>query len=64
MPTVVAELLDLNNEEKYMSNKSTSASNAITIRLKLNHTPGLLAKVTTVIGENGGNIGAIDIIRV
>ena len=46
------------------SNKSTSASNAITVRLKLNHTPGLLAKVTAVIGETGGNIGAIDIIRV
>jgi malate dehydrogenase (oxaloacetate-decarboxylating) len=42
----------------------TSASNAITVRLKLNHAPGLLAKVTTVIAETGGNIGAIDIIRV
>jgi len=48
-----------------MSGKiTTSASNAITIRLRLNHNPGLLAQVTTSIGENGGNIGAIDIIRV
>ena len=42
----------------------TSASNAITVRLKLSHHPGLLASVTTSIGSNGGNIGAIDIIRV
>lgn len=42
----------------------TSASNSVTIRLKLDHTPSLLAKVTTVIGELGGNIGAIDIVRV
>jgi malate dehydrogenase (oxaloacetate-decarboxylating) len=45
-------------------NTSTSASNAITIRLRLTHAPGLLAKVTTVIAESGGNIGAIDIVRV
>jgi malate dehydrogenase (oxaloacetate-decarboxylating) len=42
----------------------TSASNAITIRIQLNQSPGLLASVATVIGENGGNLGAIDIIRV
>ena len=48
-----------------MANKVTpSASNAITIRLRLNHSPGLLAKVTVVIAEHGGNIGAVDIIRV
>ena len=48
-----------------MSEKSTpSASNAITIRLRLNHSPGLLAKVTVAIAEEGGNIGAVDIIRV
>jgi malate dehydrogenase (oxaloacetate-decarboxylating) len=43
---------------------STSASNAITIRLRLTHAPGLLAKVTNVIAEQGGNIGSIDIVRV
>lgn len=42
----------------------TSASNSVTIRLKLDHSPGLLALVATVIGEAGGNIGAIDIVRV
>lgn len=46
------------------SKKSTSASNAITVRLRLNHTPGLLAQVTAAIADSGGNIGAIDIIRV
>ncbi len=45
-------------------NISTSASNAITIRLSLNHNPGLLARVTAVIANAGGNIGAIDTIRV
>ena len=43
---------------------NTSASNAITIRLRLDNHPGLLAKVTSSIAENKGNIGAIDIIRV
>lgn len=44
-------------------NMTTNASNSITVRLKLNHKPGILAKVTTLIGEKGGNIGAIDIAR-
>ena len=45
------------------SKKSTSASNAITVRLRLNHTRPL-AQVTAAIADSGGNIGAIDIIRV
>jgi malate dehydrogenase (oxaloacetate-decarboxylating) len=40
-----------------------SASNSITVRLKIENRPGMLAKVTAVIGEEGGNIGAIDIVR-
>jgi len=40
-----------------------SASNSITLRLKIENRPGMLAKVTSVIGEAGGNIGAIDIVR-
>lgn len=40
-----------------------SASNSITVRLVISNRPGMLAKVTSVIGENGGNIGAIDIVR-
>ena len=42
----------------------TNASNSITLRLKLEHTPGLLAKVTASIAECQGNIGAIDIVKV
>ncbi len=40
-----------------------SASNSITVRLVISNRPGMLAKVTGVIGEKGGNIGAIDIVR-
>ena len=42
----------------------TSASNSITIRLKLDNAAGVLAKVTHAIGDLKGSIGAIDIIRV
>ena len=42
----------------------TSASNAVTLRLKLETTPGTLARATAAIGEAGGNIGSIDIVRV
>lgn len=40
---------------------NTNASNSITVRLKLNNKPGILAKVASLIGEKGGNIEAIDI---
>jgi len=40
-----------------------SASNSITLRLEIRNRPGMLAKVTSVVGEEGGNIGAIDIVR-
>lgn len=42
----------------------TSASNAVTLRLRLQNTPGTLARATSAIGEEGGNIGSIDIVRV
>jgi malate dehydrogenase (oxaloacetate-decarboxylating) len=42
---------------------SPSASNSITVRVDIANRPGMLAKVTSVIGEKGGNIGAIDIVR-
>ena len=45
--------------EKYLP----SASNSITARVAIANRPGMLAKVTSVIGEKGGNIGAIDIVR-
>ena len=43
---------------------NTTSANSITIRLRLDHRPGLLAKATTAIADKGGNIGAIDIVRV
>ncbi|MEM1271885.1 MAG: malic enzyme-like NAD(P)-binding protein, partial [Bacteroidota bacterium] len=44
--------------------QATSASHSITIRLKLANEPGTLARVMTAVGEAGGNIGAVDIVRV
>lgn len=46
-----------------MSESLTSASNSIILRLKIGNQPGLFAKAVTAIGEAGGNIGAIDIVR-
>jgi malate dehydrogenase (oxaloacetate-decarboxylating) len=37
---------------------------SITLRLRLANKPGVLGKVTSAIGEAGGNIGAIDIVEV
>jgi malate dehydrogenase (oxaloacetate-decarboxylating) len=42
----------------------TGASSSITIRVRLENRPGMLARCTSIIGEKGGNIGAIDIVRV
>eukprot|EP01060_Flectonema_neradi_P033642 TRINITY_DN5705_c1_g1_i1.p1 TRINITY_DN5705_c1_g1~~TRINITY_DN5705_c1_g1_i1.p1 ORF type:complete len:493 (+),score=118.56 TRINITY_DN5705_c1_g1_i1:158-1636(+) len=42
---------------------TTGASNSITVRLRLDHTPGTLSRVLSVIGEHGGNVGAIDIVK-
>ena len=38
-----------------------SASYSLTLRLKITNQPGMLGKVTSLIGEVGGDIGAIDI---
>jgi malate dehydrogenase (oxaloacetate-decarboxylating) len=38
-----------------------SASYSLTVRLEIRTTPGMLGKVTSLIGELGGDIGAIDI---
>ena len=42
----------------------TSAQYSLTIRVRLEHRPGRLGRVTTAIGEAGGTIGAIDLIEV
>src|ERR1700722_1717504 len=38
-----------------------SASYSLTLQLKINNVPGMLGKVTSLIGQIGGDIGAIDI---
>ncbi len=40
-----------------------SASYSITLRLAIDNKPGMLAKILTRIGEIGGSIGAIDMVR-
>ena len=47
-----------------MQESHTSASQSITIRLRMEHSPGLFAQAATIIGAEGGNIGAIDIVRI
>ena len=42
----------------------TGASHSITIRLQMDHQPGLFAKAAEIIGREGGNIGAIDIVKI
>jgi malate dehydrogenase (oxaloacetate-decarboxylating) len=41
-----------------------SASYSVILRTETNNRPGTLGRVTTAIGEAGGDIGAIDIVRV
>lgn len=38
-----------------------SASYSLTLRLKIKNLPGMLGKITSLIGDVGGDIGAIDI---
>lgn len=38
-----------------------SASHSVTLRLKLTNEPGMLGRVTSLIGDTGADIGAIDI---
>jgi len=40
----------------------TSAQYSLTIRVRIDHRPGMLGAVTTAIGQAGGTIGAIDLI--
>jgi malate dehydrogenase (oxaloacetate-decarboxylating) len=40
-----------------------SASYAITLRLRIDNRPGMLGRILTRIGEVGGSIGAVDMVR-
>src|SRR5262245_51292616 len=41
-----------------------TASYSVTVRLQIDNQPGMLGKVTSAIGDAGGDIGAIDIVEV
>ncbi len=43
---------------------SPSASYSFTLRVNISNQPGKLGEITTIIGKTGGDIGAIDIVRV
>jgi malate dehydrogenase (oxaloacetate-decarboxylating) len=49
--------------EALMSNAPV-ASYSLTVRVRIINTPGMLGKVTSAIGAEGGDIGAIDIVEV
>ncbi|EQD62744.1 Malate dehydrogenase (oxaloacetate- decarboxylating), partial [mine drainage metagenome] len=40
-----------------------NVSHSVTIRAELNHRPGVLGRLTTAIGEAGGNILGLDLIE-
>ncbi len=41
-----------------------SAQYSLTLRVEIDHRPGMLGKVASAIGEAGGTIGAIDLVQV
>lgn len=45
-------------------NHTPSASFSFTLRVEIRNIPGKLGEITTTIGKAGGDIGAIDIVRV
>ena len=46
------------------NNKTPNASYSLTLRVNIQNFPGKLGEITTTIGQTGGDIGAIDIVRV
>jgi malate dehydrogenase (oxaloacetate-decarboxylating) len=42
---------------------NSAVAYTITLRCQITNQPGMLGKLTTAIGEAGGNIGAVDIVR-
>lgn len=47
-----------------MTGTNQGIAYTLTIRCQIDNRPGMLGTIATAIGENGGNIGAIDIVRV
>src|SRR5713226_10175255 len=46
-----------------MSKTTPVASYSLTVRLRIANKPGMLGKVTSAIGEAGGDIGAVDLVE-
>jgi len=55
--TKASKLSDFN----VANSQTPNASYSLTLRLKIKNVPGMLGKVTSLIGKIGGDIGAIDI---
>jgi malate dehydrogenase (oxaloacetate-decarboxylating) len=47
-----------------MTGANQGIAYTLTIRCQIDNRPGMLGAIATAIGESGGNIGAIDIVRV
>ncbi len=61
MTTTQAKTPESQSKEQNQKLVKPSASYSLTLRLKIENSPGMLGKVTSRIGELGGDIGAIDI---
>jgi malate dehydrogenase (oxaloacetate-decarboxylating) len=62
MSTKTAQTTQKNsNSSKEQTLMKPSASYSLTLRLKIKNVPGMLGKITSLIGDIGGDIGAIDI---
>ena len=61
MSTTKMPATNSNSDLSAEKNLKPSASHSLTLRVKITNTPGMLGKLTSLIGEVGGDIGAIDI---
>ena len=43
---------------------NTSVSNSLTVRIQFRNDSGMLGRLTSAIGELGGDIGAVDLVSV
>ena len=41
-----------------------SAQYSLTLRVQIDHRPGMLGKVASAIGDAGGTIGAVDLVQI
>jgi malate dehydrogenase (oxaloacetate-decarboxylating) len=50
-------------EREQVMESIPSASYSVTMRVEFPHQPGSLGKILTAIGDSGGIVGAVDIVR-